>query len=248
MSIKQYKFIERTNENTVMIPGFLEGDFGKEVDEEVQGKYGKFNTIKEIGYSKKAKLVEGSNPFYVIAVNQVLRENNLKIRTATQADLEKISKSEEMQLKGFYEDTALVLRNKEEPNKYLAQNLIKQIKNRKENIRFPVMIPLNTLELKEDSNSEYGLSFKLRDDSEIIYSPILNKPAGNFSSKDINKRTGLPKELGTGNRTLYTRESGFSRLFLGRGLDLCAYWGSLAVSNSNGRVVVVSGEATSQKK
>ncbi len=247
MPIKEYKFIPRTDKKTVLIPGFLEGGFGKEVNAEVQGKYGKFNSISKINYNEKTGLVEGSNPFYVIAVNQVLRENGLKIRTATQADLEKILRTGEMQLKGFYEDTALVLRSRDNPNPYLAKHLADQVSLINSKIKKPYMIPLNELELQEDFSLEGGLSFKLRDDSEIIYAPILNENTGNFSSEDIDEKTGLPKKLGRGNRTLYTKESGLSRLCLYRNLDLNSFWYDLADSYSYGRVVVVSGEATSQK-
>ena len=223
---------------------FLEGDFGREADKEIQGKYGKFNAINQIGYNKENGVVQGSNPFYVIAVNEVLRDKGLKIRTATQADLERMLKTGEMDLRGVYEDTALVLRNEKAPNEYLAKDLMKQVKSREPKQRMPVMIPLNGLELQKDSNSKDGLSFKLTDESQIIYVPVLNKPPGNFSSEDINKKTGLPEKLGKGNRTLYTRDSGLSRLYLFRYLGLSSDWYGLASSSSNGRVVLVGGEAT----
>ena len=51
MKTQDYKLIPRNDAKTVLIPGFLKGDFGKDVDKEVQGKYGKFSVINKIGYN-----------------------------------------------------------------------------------------------------------------------------------------------------------------------------------------------------
>lgn len=222
--------------------GFLGGDDGKEIDREIGGKYEQSALQKD---SYKGGVIKGSNPFYVVAVNELLRQNGL--RTATPADLERVLKTNALYLRGHYEDSALVLRSAEDPNAYLAKDLAKQIKQRTGKQRkMPVMIPLAGLELREDQNSDYGLAFNLTDDSEIIYAPILNKGGGNFTSEDINEKTGLPKRTKReGNRYLYTRDSGLSRLCLGGDLGLYSGNGDLAYSDVYGRVVVVSGEATS---
>jgi len=141
------------------------------------------------------------------------------------------------------------LRSPEAPNEYLAKDLTEQVQARLEKkAKMPVMIPLAGLEIANDSDSNYGLAFKLKEDSELIYAPILNKD-GRFSSEDIDFKTGLPKKLGNGNRNSYTRESGLSRLDLGGGLDLYSDWDvdSLDGSNGGGRVVVVSAAGASQK-
>ncbi|MBI5148129.1 hypothetical protein HZA33_00435, partial [Candidatus Pacearchaeota archaeon] len=98
--------------------------------------------------------------------------------------------------------------------------------------------------LKTDSNSLYNLAFNLREDAEIIHALILNQNTSpvSFSSGDIDENTGLPKQTGEGTRYLYTGNSGLVRLFLGRDLGLGSYFGGvdLGVSNSDGRIVVVS--------
>lgn len=96
-----------------------------------------------------------------------------------------------------------------------------------------------------DKESNYGLAFKLTESANLIYAPILNKP-GNFNSEDIDEKTGLPKQTKGGNRTLYTRKDGLSRLCLNRYLNLNSGNDSLACSNSVGRVVAVSAEGASQ--
>ena len=225
--------------------GFLEGKFGKEVLEEYQGRVkADFNgnsRLNVLSYSNG--VVKGSNPFAVVLVNSILPED---MRTATPADLEKALQAG-MDLRGTYTDSALVLRDEDNPNSYLAKDLMKQVRHRKgKKAKMPVMIPLNGLDVVNDSNSDYGLAFKLREDAQITYAPILNKP-GNFTSEDINPKTGLPKKTGEGNRTLYTRDSGLSRLYLNDDLGLDSGNSNLDNSSANGRVVVVSGEATSQK-
>src|SRR3989344_5328645 len=89
--------------------------------------------------------------------------------------------------------------------------------------------------LAKDQDSQHRLAFKLREDTEIIYAPILNKETGNFSSEDIDEKTGLPKKLGGGNRTLYTMKNGLARLCLDRDLGLYSRDVGLAYSYGLGR-------------
>ncbi|MBS3149574.1 hypothetical protein J4455_02660 [Candidatus Woesearchaeota archaeon] len=218
---------------------FLRGDLGREVDQEVRSRHPNLPNISNINYQNE--VIQGSNPFYVVAVNEVLRQEGL--RTATQANLEKTLKLGVLDLKGHYEDSSLVLRSEADsyqPNDHLSRSLHKQVKARNAKIEYPVIIPLNGLELQADQDSSYGLSFRLREDAEVIYAQILVKD-GSFRSEDINEETGLPRKLESdGNRHLYTRQDGLSGLFLSRNLDLYSYRYLLDVSDSDGRVVVVS--------
>jgi len=231
---------------------FLKGDFGKafleEYQERVKSDYNGNSNLKVLKYEDN--VVKGSNPFVVVLANQILRQEGL--RTATQADLEKALRVGALNLRGFYEDTGLVLRSEEDKdyskNTPLAKDLTEQLKERR--IKFspknPIMIPLIGFELETEEN-QYGLTFKLRKDAEIYESLVLAK-GGQFSSQDIDEKTGLPRQIGNGNRTLYTRDSGLSGLILDYGLDLDYDGRDLDGSDAYGRVVVVSGEATSQEK
>jgi len=230
--------------------GFLEGDFGKAFLKEYNGRVKTdYNTNSNLNVLKyNDNVVKGSNPFAVVLTNQILKQDGLG--TATQADLERILRINALDLRGFYEDTALILRSEDEPNKYLAKNLVEQVKSkfiflalRKKVGKTPIVIPLNGLELVNDSNSPYGLTFKLTDKSELIYVPILNGKNHGKSFSETGKY-GLPEKLGEGNRILYTRDLGLSRLYLDVDLGLGSYGRSLDDSSDSGRVVVVSGEAT----
>ncbi len=220
--------------------GVLTGDFGEQALAEYQAvakkDYAGIGALNVLKYS--GDIVRGSNQFAVVLMNQVVRP--LGLRTATPADLEKALQAG-LDLRGTYEDSALALRTESNPNAYLAKKLMEQVKARQE-VKGPLMIPLCGLELVKDGNSDYGLAFKLRADAEIINAPILNKNQGNFDSTDIDVKTGLPKKLGAGTRTLYTRNNGLSRVYLYRNLDLDSNNGNLANSNEYGRVILASTE------
>ena len=167
------------------------------------------------------------------------------MRIATPADLERCLEKGELNLKGTYGDSGLVLRSDGDPNQYLAKDLINQIKQ-KGSLQFPLMVPLTGLDLKYDSNSPNNLSFELIDSSQLIYAPQLEHKN---NQKKFNKadENGLLIFDSNGSRTLYTREGGLRRLYRYRGLDLNAGVGNLADSSSDGRVVVCA-EGTSRKK
>ena len=226
--------------------GELRGEFGKEVlaeyDGRVKSDYGNADALNVLRYSNG--VVTGSNSFATILVNQIVRANGL--RTATPADLEK-ALSVGINLSEGYSDSALVLRSKDNPNAYLAKSIADQVAL-KQKIKYPVMIPLNGFDLVRSENSSYPLDIKLREDAQIIYAPILGKDTGNFNSEDIDLETGIPRKLGNGNRTLYTRNSGLCRLFLDGISALSSNNDDLAYSNEHGRVRLTSTEGAKSAK
>ncbi len=219
---------------------FLRGDFGKAVLEEYKARadedYHDNKNLRFLTYDTEQDVVTGSNSFTTTLINNIIAEQG---HTATQADLERIIalNRQDLNLRGHYEDTGLVLRSNEEPNSYLANDLMKQLRN----TELPVMIPLKNLDLRNDDNSPYGLAFNII--GETIYAPILNHDSGYFSSEDIDEETGLPKKLEQGNRYLFTGKKGLSRLYIYRNLNSTSDGDDLADSDVNDRVVIVSGEA-----
>lgn len=229
---------------------FLGGDFlefGKAVLKEYQGRakadYRNAPALNVLSYDHG--VVKGSNPFAVVLVNQIVSGEGL--RTATHADLERALKINALPLRGQYEDTGLVLRSEDAPNEYLAKNLMAQVRARNPNAKMPAMIFLSELELIADANSPHQLGFKLKDSARVFYDLSVLNNDGNFSSEDIDEKTGLPNKTGNnGNRHLYTRKSGLSGLYLYWNLDANSYFEHLANSNGYGRVVIVSAEGASQ--
>ena len=233
----------------VPIAGFLEGPYGEDIFREAQDralkKYENAKPLLVIEY--KDGVVQGSNPFYTVLVNEILREGSQKLRTAAPADIERTLRAGDMLgIKGrHYVDTGLVLRSETDSykrNDPLSRDLYNQLRKR---VKLPVMIPLNGLDLKLDTN-ECGLGFNLREDAQLVHAPILNKP-GRFNTEDIDQETGLPKETGKeGSRQLYTREDGLSRLGLDGGLVLGSGWYYVDGSGAGGRVALC-GEAASNE-
>ena len=196
-------------------------------------------------YNQEKDVVTGSKPFAAVLVNDIVSSTGL--HTASPADLENILRTDTLPLRGTYEDTALVLRDEEEPNSYLAKNLMDQLRLRGK-VETPVMIPLKDLTLKNDAQSPYGLAFVLKESAQPVHAPILNKESGSaFTSEDVDEKIGLPKKVGKGNRRLWTRSSGLSRLCMVDGLGLGAGSGNLASSDDAGRVVVVSAGGAKKK-
>lgn len=233
---------------------FLQGDLGKnflrEYNAKVEKDHKNASALKVLSWDNKEQVVIGSNPFSVVLASQILQPKG--IRTATQAELEKILKNNSRPLEGHYEDSALVWRSNEEPNKYLAQDIYAQFKGR--GILFkdktPYVIPLFGLALRNDANSPDDLSFALTEQTTYFKAPILNsKTESRFNSSDIDENTGLPKKVGeAGDVFLYTRNSGLSRLSLDGDLDLGSGGKSFAGSSEYGRIVCIASKAVAPKK
>ena len=232
--------------DNIFTAGFLEGHIiGKPI----------FDKAREIAISKyrsakplltpvyEDRVIKHSNPFYVVLVNEALRETHSTLHTATPVEIERtLSLGDVLGIKGnYYVDTGLVLRSPQDsyaPNDPLAKDLTNQLeKGLGKQLKLPVMIPLKYLDLKNDNN-KYGLGLVLREDAEIIQTDVLNQQ-GKFDQKDINPETGLPREVRReGSRYLYTRSEGLSRLCVDIILGLYARWLNFGGSLDSGRVVI----------
>ena len=231
----------------------LGDEWGRKVHERVINKYGRFAPFKDYGitYNNKTKKVQGSNTFYVGAINEMIRPFN--IRTATQADLEKILRNKILDLKSNYEDSSLVWRSNEDPNKYLAQDIYNQFNAKKgTNLKdgIPHIFPLYCMNLREDSKSGYGLAFDLLDGFEYFEAPILNSPTQlKFDESDIDEATGFPRQVKKeGSRILYTINSGLCRAYLYRWLVSYSDDDGLSYSDASGWVVCIAAQAADFEK
>ena len=243
---------------------FLDGAFGESIDKRIHEKYASIPAMDSVVYNSQEKKIKGSNPFYVVAVNEVFQERypNEEIRTATQAELEQIVRNNPSVLKGTYEDSSLVWRSSAEPNEYLATKIYNQLKSTgkilEENHAY--VLPLYAVSLEKDTNAPQSLAFKARGNSTFfpnVYfeAPILMSTSGKYiSDADFDFTQGLPTKVFDStqsilipNRQLYTLVGGLSRFYLGSYLYVSADDDNLAGSDDGGRVVLVSGAATTQK-
>ncbi len=60
--LTEFSFIDKYSK-VVELPTFLEGDFGKVINEKVQAKYSNLESINKVIYDNKNKIIKGSNPF-----------------------------------------------------------------------------------------------------------------------------------------------------------------------------------------
>ncbi len=223
---------------------FLEGTDGQAILEEynqiVSGDYQGASALNVLSFADN--VVKGSNPFAFVLLNKILAQKQMRI--ATPADLERALEKEEIDLKGTYGDSGLVLRSDGDPNQYLARDLINQVEQRG-SLQYPLMIPLEGLDLKYDSNFPHDLSFQLTDSTKLVHAPQFDHK-NNHDKFDKGDEKGLPIFDKDGSRTLYTGEGGLRRLYRDRDLGLDARDGYLAGSGEDGRVIVCA-KGTSPK-
>mgnify|MGYP001575281732 CR=1 FL=1 len=195
-------------------------------------------------YTGKAKASlnvpkNGSNLFKVIKLNE------MGIRTASLDDLE-LALENGMDLSGTFEDIpSIVLRSAGDSygkNDYIAKALAELIKKRS----FPHAVVIEGLKPKEDSLSDYGLSFEAGERFRVVEAPALDHANNQRRFNRINPDYSIDF-YDNGKRVNYTREDGVGGLCLLGGSFLYSSDRGLGGSDGTGRVVVVSGEATAQK-
>lgn len=219
--------------------GYLKGDFGKAFlgiyNTVVEERYNDNKWLKPLLFDREEKVVKGSSIFSSILASEILRSNGYEL--ATPFDIELARKKYGFDTRGHYVDSGVVWRSTENPNSYYAEQLEPQIKHALgKTPEHSVVILSSMLDLTNDKNAPYDkLGLSLRKGATPFEVPALDKDT-NFNETDEN---GMPIPYSNGNRISYTNDSGLSRLYLGRDLDLGSFWDVLANSYSAGRVVVI---------
>ncbi len=197
-------------------------------------------------FSKGGGELRGGNSFAPLLLRTVLPADS---RLATMADIG-LALENGLDLRGQYEDVGVVLRSGNDSyqnNDFLARDLSKQLQTKGISLDTPKALYFDALDLRRDGNSFYGLAFDLSEKAElgktIIDAPELDNKNNRNRFSTFNDKGMLVFEA-SGDKTLYTRSEGLSRLVLYRGLYLDSYWYYLQGSDDDGRVVVVNGEAT----
>lgn len=172
----------------------------------------------------------GSQFFWNTNLGIYLPENQ---RVVTMQDWEEINDINPTFIKGFYTDfPSVVLRSSEpsrEKNKYVLENLVSQVGDRK--LRFSSENPLviTNPELVADTNSknEYGLLLKIIDQTEV---------KNDLRLAYANNNQKIP--FGQSEKTVWTKKDGLSRLYVSGGGDVNSDGDGLAGSDGYGRVVL----------
>jgi len=219
------------------LTGELKDEFEKRYKAILHEKYHDNKNLDVLDFS--GDTFKGSNTYSSVLAAEILKD--IGFRTARPIDLEKARElyksnpSIGLDTSGHYVNYGVVFRSVDEPNKYLAEKLSPQIKKAVGKTKDPIVILSEGLDIVNDDEAPEGLSFNLNG-SGLIKAPTL-KETIQFSK--IN-RDGMPIKNKNGSRTSYTINSGLSGLPLDWDLDLGSYWGLLADSSSDGRVVVLS--------
>ena len=215
---------------------FLGDELGKKVHEDVVRKYGSHAFVtNNVSYDKDTKLIRGSKPGYIVAVNEFLRNKNL--RTATSYDVQKAIDEGKLNFSGVYEDLGLVLYSESGENEYLAKDLANQVKKRNGRLELPALFHLTGLELRVDKNAPEGMAFNLTDNSQIIQAQQLSFANDQKKFLKLNE-SGLPIFDDNGKHTFYAGNSGLRMLIRNRDSYLVARDGNLVDSDDDGRVLV----------
>ncbi len=197
-------------------------------------------------FTLAAGTVHGSNPFACCLIDMIVRPD---YRVATPVDIQAIidaqnKRANPANIRGFYKDVGLALRNMREPNSHIGCALNEQVGLKTE---LPVAIYLSGLKLVNDSRSPYELSFELTEDAFYFHAPILAEPSDHFDNRHVDRNTGLPTQLGGSERYFYSMEEGCTRIYVGRGGALDTIWDEMANSQADGRLVLVDNRVHHQK-
>lgn len=192
---------------------FLRGRFGEAVDKEVKQRY--TDTIAatdEIGeHFDVHKRIYGTNPFYVVAVNEVIRPYGLWTMGVRdfrfleywqtiehEVDLKDLAprKSYPIDISQHLVDVALVLKSHCGINSYLTGKLVGddfQLGRKNQ-----WTIDLNQLTLQKDENSPYGLSFEMLNGGRQDYKDYseIKSRGSSLARLCVNERMLLDSTLG----------------------------------------------------
>ncbi len=205
----------------------------KEADAKTAEKFGRDSlAYKTITNGIDTKNVTGSQFFWNTNLGFYMPKNK---RVVSLKDMENINDLDENFFKGFYSDAPqIVLRSDKdsyEKNQQVLENLVKHVKGDGFNYSPEIPLVISNLRLVKDENPKnlYGLLLELGD------ATVLENDSRFAYSKNGEKIT-----FGENEKTVYTKNNGLSRVYLGNDGDLFVYDDDLAVSDDYGRVVAVS--------
>ena len=226
--------------NPRIITSFLQGEDAELIYAQTEGI-----RTGHIQYDPQTKLVTGSTPFLAARVDSIVRPLGLRV-----ASLRDLSQPEVMQMiQGkFYSDTPALVARSETDKNYSRNNTILQFlaeQASQKHEKYPFMVTGFDVAPDPEDTQGYGIKLIPREDFKLTYDERLE---GKYNEKNFSEvdEQGFPVFDKNGTRTWYARGSGLSWLCLDSGLGLDSGYVILDLSVGMGRVVLISGEATSQ--
>ena len=225
---------------------------GEEIIKKVNSQY-KGTPAELVSNPDRNTPFRESNPFNLFAVDSAARDLGWRVMLPEEAqlllDLDKMPERD-----STYKDLGLTM-DFSGKNHELALDIYNRLAQEERDLdRFPAVFT-GLVPIRSDFGG-YGLLFETTPYAQMRTAKVLTSSKGNFDNDDVELlRSGLPSKLGDGNRRLYTLHQnkpcldnlGVGWLYLGGDSDLGSVGGGLVDSDEGGRVVLVSGEATSQK-
>ncbi|MEK6855049.1 MAG: hypothetical protein AABX73_02395 [Nanoarchaeota archaeon] len=204
----------------------------------------KGNMANGISYDRKTKTLVGSNVFAAARIDSILRHLGIRV-----ANLRDLSRSEVMAMvkDNHYTDApALILRSTDdsyEANLPIIKQLVQAVEKANGQLQLPLMV--TGFDVRAEKDAGYGIVVVPRDDFKAVSDPRLSGENDGKRFTEVDE-LGLPKFDSNGNRGWYAKSHGLSGLYLDGLLDVFSRCDNLALSDGNGRVVLVSAEGTAK--
>jgi len=223
--------------------------FNARVDSDYNGN--PFLKVLKLREIEGIKVLVGSNPLILPVVQEVLP--SFRIARPEQIEMT-LREGDPVKIGGnHYVDYGIVMDFSGKDHD-LAVEVFNQIpKEQRDLDRLPALMV--GYGLKNSSAGLYGVAPVYQDGTELRIAKILAKPISNFDANDSELiRSGLPSQLGSGNREIANAEQkaqslgnlGISWLFLNGDLDLVgSRCDDFASSGDLGRVVLVRDKVAS---
>ena len=252
--------VRKVQDGLVKSPSFLEGRFGTDVFAAYdQARREDYQGNPNLKLQMRDGVVVGSNFFDTVLVQQLIRNGNVQgnPRTASLRDLSDPEILEMARGKYYIESQGLALRSTTDSlnarNTSLARDLVERLGVEESSLqREPALVTGFDLDnWPEHLKDSYGLRLVPESGKErfgIVRSDKLTMRYNGWWFTKVDEN-GIPSDLSKEKQAenaikWVTGERSLSRLCLGGGLSLGSGWSGLGGSDSVGRVVVLSGEAT----
>lgn len=224
-----------------VVPAFIQGKDARQVYTDVKALAG-----EGFGYDAKTRTFYGSNPFVAARVDTKLRD--LGIRVADRFDIHRPEVLRMVQGNHYTDTPTLVLRSMQdsyERNLPLIKRVAEMVEEKAGKLELPVMITGFDVVADPRDKEGYGVNIVPRGDFIAIHDERLSGKCHGKKFNEVDDQA-LPRFSEDGKRTWYARNEGLSGLCLYRNLCVSSNDEYLAYSNSYGRVVLISGEATAK--
>ncbi len=243
-SLNEFVFLSQEQEgNIVVTPTFLRGRIASSLYPMHQQAKARLNDNPNLKLKYDGSQITESTIFDVAVIDELVRQHG--VRTAMPYDIWGNQAFMKAIRNNHYVDfRALALRTVNDSLNPKNNSLARRLAEHVDLAKGPALITGFKLDSFE---GDCGLQFTPTDEFNAFYDDRLAGRWTGYKFDEVDEHS-LPLHLDEkkGKHTWYTRDDGLSRLYLGSNLGLYSDWYDLDGSDSDGRGVLVGGEATAQ--